>query len=154
MKRGGRSMGLTFAMAITGIIGVAFLIVTFFAFSSYRHNQKVCTGRVYGTVVDLVEHTYTSTSNGHRRTGYTYAPVVQYMANGREYTVESRTSSNPPAYAVGDMVEVHYNPDNPEESFFDKDSLVVVLGVVFGAVGVAMCVISVAIFVLSKMNII
>lgn len=154
MRKGGRSVSGTMAMVIVLIIGVVFIAVSIFAISSYQHLQKVCTGKVYGTVIDLVERRSTSTSNGHRRTSYSYAPVVQFMVNGREYTVESNTSTNPPSHQVGDTIEVHYNPDNPEETYFEKDAVALILGVVFGVIGFALIIIPAIVLVLFKTGVI
>lgn len=52
-----------------------------------------------------------------------YSPVFEYTVNGRRHTFESLNASNPPAYRVGQEVEVIYNVDNPSDaavnSFFD-----------------------------------
>ncbi|MCW5876694.1 MAG: DUF3592 domain-containing protein [Anaerolineales bacterium] len=45
-----------------------------------------------------------------------YSPVFEYTVNGRRHTFESLNSSNPPAYRVGQEVEVIYNINNPSDA--------------------------------------
>jgi hypothetical protein len=47
--------------------------------------------------------------------GITYMPVVTYLdAAGKQHTLYSYTSSNPPAFFVDQKVKVVYRPDDPE----------------------------------------
>jgi hypothetical protein len=66
-------------------------------------------------------------------TGVTYAPVISYDVQGRTYTYESGSSSDPPAYDVGEKVGLLYRPDDPEDvrinSWFDLWFLPAMLGV-------------------------
>jgi len=96
--------------------------------------------RTRGEVVELVE----------RRSddGYTYAPVFVFEdAKGTSRRIVSNTSSNPPGYAVGDEVDVLYDPDDPEDACIDSffslwggATIVGGLGLVFGIVGVAVLI--------------
>ncbi|WP_164101411.1 DUF3592 domain-containing protein [Candidatus Laterigemmans baculatus] len=53
-----------------------------------------------GTVVEMVGSGMTS-------------PVVEYRVNGAVHRVHGSVSSSSPTYAIGDVVEVLYNPHNP-----------------------------------------
>ena len=49
--------------------------------------------------------------------GCTYSPVVRYKTtSGRTVSFESSYSSSPPAYDVGESVEVIYDLQNPEKA--------------------------------------
>ena len=49
--------------------------------------------------------------------GCTYSPVVRFKAqNGRTVSFELTYSSSPPAYNVGESVEVIYSPGDPEKA--------------------------------------
>lgn len=45
-----------------------------------------------------------------------YSPIFEYTVNGRRHTFESMNASDPPAYRVGQEVEVIYNVDNPSDA--------------------------------------
>ena len=54
----------------------------------------------------------------------TYVPVVDFNVNDRVYTFEGDNASDPPAYQVGEQVNVRYDPTNPNtaqiDSFFER----------------------------------
>jgi len=69
-------------------------------------------------------------------------PVVSYELRGEPYQIAGTAWSNPPAYAVGDYVQVLYPPDQPRAariySWFDFWFTPVLLGgvgLVFALVG-------------------
>ena len=45
-----------------------------------------------------------------------YAPVVQFTVGEQTYTVESKTSSYPPKYEIGEEVDIRYDPHNPQRA--------------------------------------
>ena len=54
----------------------------------------------------------------------TYVPVVDFKVNDQVYTFEGDNASDPPAYQVGEQVNVRYDPLNPNtaqiDSFFER----------------------------------
>jgi len=49
--------------------------------------------------------------------GCSYAPIVRFQTqDGRSVSYESYFSSSPPAYDVGESVQVFYSPENPEKA--------------------------------------
>jgi hypothetical protein len=54
----------------------------------------------------------------------TYVPVVDFNVNDQVYTFEGDNASDPPAYQVGEQVNVRYDPTNPNtaqiDSFFER----------------------------------
>jgi hypothetical protein len=52
-----------------------------------------------------------------------YYPIVEFLTRKEKvYTFESAMASNPPAYKVGDQVEILYNPERPEEAVITADN--------------------------------
>lgn len=49
-----------------------------------------------------------------------YSPVVEFEVNGRTYSFEGDNASDPPAYEVGEAVEVIYNPADPDTAQINK----------------------------------
>lgn len=54
----------------------------------------------------------------------TYVPVIDFKVNDQIYTFEGDNASDPPAYDVGEQVNVRYDPINPNraqiDSFFER----------------------------------
>jgi hypothetical protein len=92
--------------------------------------------RAQGTVVDTVIGTT-------RKNGHVWYPIVRYTAqDGGSYRFQSSSGSNPPAYNVGDTVEVLYWPADPEHgtingffSLWGGPLIAGVLGGVFTSIG-------------------
>jgi hypothetical protein len=67
-----------------------------------------------GRVVDL-ERSYSHDSNGHE--SVVFHPVVSFQpVSGAERTFRGTTGTNPPAYDVGEVVEVLYDPARPADA--------------------------------------
>jgi hypothetical protein len=49
-----------------------------------------------------------------------YSPVVEFNANGQTYSFEGDNASDPPAYEVGEVVNVIYHPSDPNTAQIDK----------------------------------
>lgn len=67
-----------------------------------------------GTVVRLDEH---SSGDGGC---CTYVPVVDFKVSDQVYTFEGSNASDPPAYEVGEQVDVRYDPTNPNAAQIDS----------------------------------
>jgi hypothetical protein len=67
-----------------------------------------------GTVVRLEE------SNSGESGCCVYSPVVEFNANGQTYSFEGDNASDPPAYKVGEVVNVIYHPSDPNTAQIDK----------------------------------
>lgn len=74
----------------------------------------------------------------------TYVPVVDFEVNGQVYTFEGDNASYPPAYEVGERVDVRYDPTNPNtaqiDSFFERwiFPIVIIPAMLIGALVVNM----------------
>jgi hypothetical protein len=89
------------------------------AYAAYTGWQLQTNGvRTPGTVVRLNEQ---SDAEG---SCCTYVPVVDFRVNDQIYTFEGDNASYPPAYEVGEQVNVRYDPTNPNtaqiDSFFER----------------------------------
>jgi hypothetical protein len=122
---------------------VAFLGVCILTFIYWMHTQQEAFARIatstMGTVIEMQERSSKS-SSGTRSTSY--APVVQFVTKREDvYTFTSAMSSNPPAYSVGDQVEVLYNPENPPEAVLARDNAIGTNPFMLGASGLALVLI-------------
>lgn len=96
---------------ITGIVGLAFFVGAWFAYKSTSDFIDRAED-AEGEVIEMIR----SRSDD----SYTYKPVVEFTApNGERVEFASSTSSNPPAYDVGEIVDVLYDPDDPHDARID-----------------------------------
>jgi hypothetical protein len=49
-----------------------------------------------------------------------YSPVIEFKANGEAYSFEGDSASYPPAYKVGEDVNIIYDPANPDTAQINK----------------------------------
>ncbi len=119
------------------LIGLGALTGAWLLYSDAREFVATSTA-TEGTVVELVRSRSSDST--------TYAPQVTFTdAQGRAHAFTSRTSSNPPAYHVGETVRVLYRSGSPEQARIDGffslwgGALIVgILGSVFALVGLGM----------------
>lgn len=67
-----------------------------------------------------------------------YAPIVEYIVDGRIYETTHTVSSNPPQYYVGQKVSLRYNPKDPEDVIFEFNNgfwIIFIVGTVFTCCG-------------------
>ena len=57
----------------------------------------------------------------NENSGVTWAPVIKFTDRaGKEHTFESTVSSDPPAYKIGEKIEVLYPEGKPEDVFINS----------------------------------
>ena len=93
-------------------IGIAFLVAAAYVCYSTREFLKTAT-TAEGTVVELKK----SVSTENQKTKVSYAPVVTFIpGTGKKIEFLSSVGSNPPAYKIGEKVEVLYLQANPRNA--------------------------------------
>lgn len=104
-----------------GTVGIMAIVAgSFSAHKTKRFLARAQAAR--GTVMHLVMRSSTDTEDG--TVAYAYYPIIRFTAQtGKEIEFEAGTGSNPPMYAMGQPVNVLYDPDEPYRakihSFFD-----------------------------------
>jgi hypothetical protein len=136
MKKSG-FLSIVFALIGLGLLAgaLALALNTRSFIATAKHAQ--------GSVIELIEK---RDSDG----SVTYKPVVAFTADsGASVNFTSSFSSNPPAYDVGEAVEVLYAPDNPNSarirgfgSLWLGPTILGCLGAVFAAIGFGILIVS------------
>ncbi|MDO1451473.1 DUF3592 domain-containing protein [Rhodocytophaga aerolata] len=130
-------------------IGIIFLLIgailfTIAGFTFYNQQQfldkaHVASGRV-------IEVRKDRSSKG----GRTFYPIVEFIdQQGKSIRFNSSFSSSPPAYEVGELVEVYYDYNNPYQAeikgFFPQWLAVLIsstMGLIFSTIGIVILSIS------------
>ena len=123
-------MGKTAAWigAIFGSVGLVFAAVACWL---YLADRSVAAGGVHpqGTLVEMVG---SRDSDG----SYSSRPVVEFVAaDGTRHRFASSVSTSPPAYSVGQRVDVIYPPGAPEDAILDGFVDRFLLPLIFGGIG-------------------
>ncbi|MBZ5486802.1 DUF3592 domain-containing protein [Halomonas aquamarina] len=109
------------------LLGAVFLVLACFLYQQSRafYDQAVS---AEGTVIELVER--------RSEDSITYRPVVEFVTgDGTQVEFTSRVGSNPPGYAIGERVEVLFDPDNPNNARLDGFFESMGAWLIFGAIG-------------------
>lgn len=115
---------------------IVMLIVGIALFINPIIKKSKCTETVTAVVVDeVITHSERKDGDGMLTISDYHMPVFSYDYNGREYTVTSREGSDPPMYNIGDRTELKIDPSNPEYYYDPSSNVALVLGVVFGSLG-------------------
>ena len=108
---------LNFIFVFSGfwfMFGLIFLTLGIFLSDANDKKKKKCTAKTNGIVSDI----YVSTE-GVRSTGL--FPIFKYTVNSLTYVERYTHSSFPSRFAVGQEVEICYNPENPHEFYIPGD---------------------------------
>ncbi|MGB8261715.1 MAG: DUF3592 domain-containing protein [Terracidiphilus sp.] len=133
---------LFLAAIVMLLVGTAMLAVA--GFQAWRISRFVERSEfAQGTVTALEPVSKAGNRDADRNV--TYAPVFTFSTkDGKTVSVLSRTSSNPPAFHLGDRVTVLYDPANPEEARIDRLWQLWSLPLIFAALGLFLYLMSAA----------
>ena len=68
--------------------------------------------------------------------GVTYSPVFSFVeASGKQHTIHSSLSTNPPRYEIDEKVSVLYDPQNPQKARIDSFLNLYFVPLVMGIIG-------------------
>ena len=119
------------------------LIGTFFIYKNTSDFLETAI-KAKGTVVDLRE----SRSSGSSINSGTYAPVVRFTdKHGKEIEFSSSNSSKPPAFEIGEIVEVLYAPKTPEKASINGFFSLWLGALILGGVGSVFAMVGLGFFV-------
>ncbi|HEZ7985871.1 MAG TPA: DUF3592 domain-containing protein [Ruminococcus sp.] len=132
---------------------VLFIMIGIFVLFLPQIKSKKCTETVIAEVVENLSYESSHRSrNGHRRTNTMYKPVFSFTYNGKDYCVESKTSSDPPAFQPGEIVELKINPNNPTDFYAPSDKTTSFIGIIFTAMGALFMIVGIGLLIYGKKN--
>lgn len=109
----GRKIAYIFMGLFFFLIGGSLTVWGIFNYSD-RIKEMDLFEKTEGTVIRMREVPPTDNS------GVTFAPVIEYSdAKGGKFVYESKNSSDPPAYEVGEKVVMRYDKNDPGDAFID-----------------------------------
>lgn len=135
------------------LFSILFIIVGIVVLMIPKIKAQKCTESVRAEVVENlpVESSHRSNSGRHR-TSVMYKPVFSFTYNGKDYLVESKTSSDPPAFQPGEIVELKINPDDPTDFYAPSNKTTSFIGIIFTAMGALFLIIGIVLRVVFRKN--
>ncbi len=130
---------------IWGLVGVIFLCIGLMLLKNQKKKMINCTSKTYGKVIDLVRRSSNYGSSGHSSSWH---PVFEYEIGELKYIKESNIGKSQSNYAVGQDVEVYYNPQDPHEFYIKGEGLQRTLGIIFTCVGIVCIFVAILVAVL------
>lgn len=127
---------LMFVIIFSGVwtlVGVIFLIVGILMYNNWKKKKVNCTSMTYGKITDIVRH-----SNYYSDGVYSprWHPVFEYNVGELKFVKESPYGSSQSKYAIGQDVEVYYNPEDYNEYYLAGDTIPKTLATIFIIVGI------------------
>ena len=134
---------LIFGIMFSGVwalLGVTFFIVGIVMLKNMKKKERKCTSKTYGKVKDIVKH-----QNYDRDDGYSthWHPVIEYNVGQLKFIKEFTYGSTRIQYAIGQDVEVYYNPENYNEYYIAGNTLQKNLATIFTIVGIGATIVAI-----------
>lgn len=127
---------------ISGLIGIIFFIIGIVILKKQKTREKNCTSKTHGKVVDILKHENRGLDNTYT---YSWHPVFEYTIENLKYVKESLYGFSESKFAIGQDVEIYFNPENYNEYYVAKETLPKTFGTVFTIVGIVLILIAILI---------
>ena len=133
-------------MVIWSLLGIIFLVIGIAILNNRKKKERRCTSKTYGKVTDIARY-QTHNSDG----GYStiWRPVIEYNVGELKFIKESVYGTSQSKYAIGQNVEVYYNPEDGNEYYIAGETLPKTLAIIFTAVGIVAIIIALIVFILT-----
>ena len=125
---------------IFGSIGGIFFIIGMCIINSRKKKALRCTSSVWGKVKDITRHISHSTNGGRSST---YHPVYEYTIGNLTYVKESPYGISNLKFAIGQDVEIFYNPQDPHDYYVPSEKTANFLANIFRFIGGTFVIIAV-----------
>ena len=123
-----------------GLIGIIFLIIGIVMNNNRKKKEMNCTSMTSGKVTDLVRHESRDSDGGYSSSWH---PVFEYNIGELKFIKESIYGSSQSKYAIGQKVEVYYNPEDYNEYYIAGFTLPKTLATIFTFIGIGAIIIAI-----------
>lgn len=133
---------LMFVIIFSGVwslVGVIFFIIGIVMLNNRKKKEINCTSKTYGKVTDIVRHQSYDRDGGYSSSWH---PIFEYNVGELKFIKESLYGSSQSKYAIGQDVEVYYNPEDYNEYYIVGDTLPKTIATIFTIVGICAIIIA------------
>lgn len=125
---------------IWAVIGFIFFIIGIVMLNNRKKKEINCTSKTYGKVTDIVRRQRYDSDGGYSSSWH---PVFEYNIGELKFIKESPYGSSQSKYAIGQDIEVYYNPENYNEYYISGDTLSKTLATIFTIVGIGAIIVAI-----------
>ena len=131
------------------LVGLVIIIIGIGIIISNVLKKKRCTGVTSATIVDISRERNYDRGQRYGDSGFSVGsrsnislfPIYEYQIDGITYTQKSNQSVR--MAFVGQNVELHYNPNNPQDIYTNKNIMPIIMGGIFVIFGIVFTLINV-----------
>lgn len=131
------------------LVGLVIIIIGIGIIISNVLKKKRCTGVTSATIVDISRERNYDRGQRYGDSGFSVGsrsnislfPIYEYQIDGVTYTQKSNQSVR--MAFVGQNVELHYNPNNPQDIYTNKNIMPIIMGGIFVIFGIVFTLINV-----------
>lgn len=127
------TLNLAIIPGMFGLVGIIFFIIGIFLIINRKKKEKNCTSKTYGKVIDIVKVRYNDVGKGY---SYMWHPVFEYNIGNQKLIKQSAYGKVKCNYAIGQNVEIYFNPENYNEYYVAGENIPITLGIIFTCVGI------------------
>ena len=144
-------MSLSTAKYVLAVVGLAIFLGSLLV-CAHTASYIGRAARAQGTVTALVrrQNTADTNTNGSISNGppftYSWQAVVRFRHDGQQTEFDDSVATNPPAYHVGETVNVLYLESNPFDARIYSFTSLWLVPMIFGGIGILLLVVACAMF--------
>lgn len=132
---------LRFVIIFSGIwilVGIIFFIIGIAMLKNRKRKEINCTSKTYGKVTDIVRHQSYDSNGGYNSSWH---PVFEYNIGELKFIKESLYGGSQSKYAIGQDIEVYYNPEDYNDFYISDETLPKTIGTIFTIIGIVAIII-------------
>lgn len=141
---------ITLTIIILFIIGGVFIIWGISFKNKTRHLYNECIGKCNCILIEIkeIEINHQINDKGRHYSTKSYVPIYEYEVQGNKYKIEG---TNGTGFKIGDVVEINYNPEKPEQSYIEGYSfaswrVLQIIGIIILIMAIGLMFIKILIF--------
>ena len=118
------------------LCGIFLLITGVLIVANRQIKKSHCTGVTKGKVTDIIRQKHRERdSEGETTISTSFYPVLEYTVGENTYVKKSSSGSSVSTYFIGQEIEIHYNPEKPEEYYANQNIGPMIVGMGLSIVG-------------------
>lgn len=121
------------------LVGIAFLAACGLLLVKQLKSRRTNTASVPAEVTDYEVQTHVDSEGV---TSVSYFPIMRYCVSGQWYEKKSDVGRGRKKYAVGERVEVRYDPKHPENFIIAGDNLALIAAAIGICLGIGITILA------------
>lgn len=140
---------LSVIVVVFGALGVIFAVLRNHSKKKFDQKKRICRNGTNATVVRIVKKRIRRSDMD----SFSWYPTYEYYVNGIRYEKESTFGNKKKLFQEGQLVEIYYNPANPEEFYVPAEKaegsvmIFTIFAVTYIAIAIIILIVMLVLFV-------